>query len=432
MSPVMQLDDIPPLRVALPFFLTAPLFGATMGALWLVDGDADFALRWTQGMLAATHLFTLGFLAMVMLGALFQVVPVLGGGAIAWSTRIGPVVHLTLTGGALALARGLYADRAGWIVAGLCLLGLAFGLFVPLLALRLLRRLRFGDALYTVRFAVLALLVTLGLGVVLALGSAFPDLGIPFRDWTNMHAAFGLGGWVLLLIMGVSYQVVPMFYVTPAVPKGLQQVLAPLLFVGLVWLGLARQPGSALAAASLVAFAGITYALCLLVLLVLRRRRRAEPAVRSWQVGLLFLIASLVYGAKVAALPEVALFGVAEAQQGMLLAVLFGLGCVTTVVFGMLAKIVPFLAFTHLQRRVLKNMAMVSRLPAMNQIIGDGQAWAQLGLHLLAVAGAMLAVLRPEYGRVCGGVVMADFLLCFCNVAMAAWRYRRALAAIGP
>src|SRR5688572_8770269 len=109
---MLVLDDLPPLRVPLRFFLTAPLFGMVAGILWVLEGHTDFVVRWTPGMLAATHLFTLGFMAMVMIGALFQVVPVLGGGAIP--RTLAPLIHAALTGGTACLAVGLYHQSPAW------------------------------------------------------------------------------------------------------------------------------------------------------------------------------------------------------------------------------------------------------------------------------------------------------------------------------
>ena len=34
-----------------------------------------------------------------------------------------------------------------------------------------------------------------------------------------------MGGWILILVIGVSYQVVPMLQLTPAYPKGITTAL---------------------------------------------------------------------------------------------------------------------------------------------------------------------------------------------------------------
>jgi hypothetical protein len=431
MKPVpLALDDIPPFRVPLRFYLTAPVFGAAAGVMWLSQGEFAFQSRWMNGTLAATHLLTLGFLAMVMLGSLFQVVPVLGGGAIPAARRIAPLVHAGLVAGTVCLVIGLDGFSPGWLGAALVLLAIAFGTFVALLAWRILRPSRGGDALFTIRLALLCLIATIVIGGWMAIGIARPEAGIRFRDWTDAHASFGLGGWVLLLIMGVGYQVVPMFHVTPPFPSWLVRGVGSTVFAGLCVLGVTRDSPLATLAATGVTLAGLVWAIGLLVLLSRRRRRRAEPAVRAWQFAAVALVIALLLTWKIVCLPDSLVPGVPAHQTGMLAAVLFGFGFAITVVFGMLGKIVPFLSFTHLQRRCLVRPAAIPLLPAMNRILSDRAARWQLRLHWVAVLGVVLAVCWPPSAPWAAGLVVLDFAHCFVNVATAAVRYRRASLAI--
>jgi len=74
----LSIGQTPPLAVPMPYFLAAPLFLTAAGVLLMLSPDM-LGARWSPQALAATHLVTLGFLAMVMLGALQQVLPVLMG-----------------------------------------------------------------------------------------------------------------------------------------------------------------------------------------------------------------------------------------------------------------------------------------------------------------------------------------------------------------
>src|SRR5690606_21075410 len=289
--------------------------------------ELAFASRWVPGMLAATHLLTLGFMAMVMVGSLFQVVPVLGGGGFPRAPAVARVVHAALTAGALCLAAGLDRFAPGLLAAAGGLLGLAFAVFLPLFAWRVLPRRRRGDAMFTIRLVALALLVTVALGLAMTLGIVRPDVGIPFRTLTDSHARFGFGGWVMLLVMGVSYQVVPMFHVTPPFDTRLVKAVGLAVLGGLVLLAVAGAPAIRITAATLVAMAGLAYALAASRLLMRRRRRRrGDPSVRAWQVAFVCLSAALVLGWKMLCLPTVRCFGLAPHQEELLLGVVFGLG----------------------------------------------------------------------------------------------------------
>ena len=64
----LQLTRSPPFSVPLRFFLTAPLFGIAAAALIAWGGGEALVGRWSPQVLAITHLLTLGFMAMVMIG----------------------------------------------------------------------------------------------------------------------------------------------------------------------------------------------------------------------------------------------------------------------------------------------------------------------------------------------------------------------------
>src|SRR5512139_3650333 len=98
----LSLSQAPPLSVPVRYFLTAPLFAAAAGLVVLLFPEALLS-RWTPATLAATHLLTLGFLAMTMFGALQQLLPVLTGSTIPRPRLFSAVIHLALTSGTLLL-----------------------------------------------------------------------------------------------------------------------------------------------------------------------------------------------------------------------------------------------------------------------------------------------------------------------------------------
>src|SRR3546814_11026137 len=48
---------------------------------------------------------------------------------------------------------------------------------------------------------------------------------------TDLHAGWGLLGWVGILLIGMAYQVIPIFQVTELYPKPITRWLAPAIFV---------------------------------------------------------------------------------------------------------------------------------------------------------------------------------------------------------
>jgi hypothetical protein len=95
-------------------------------------------------------------------------------------------------------------------------------------------------------------------------------------------------------------------------------------------------------------------------------------------------------------------------------------GFAVSVIDGMLYKIVPFLAWFHLQAAV-----GVKRAPHMKRILGDAPQRVHLALHAGAVALLLLAVAWPEpLARVAGLALALSAAMLLRNLIVAVRRYR--------
>src|SRR5690606_26068836 len=84
--------------------LTAPVFAIAAAVLLLWQGPAALVSRWSPATLALTHLMTLGFLALSMIGSLLQILPVVAGIEVPKPALAARAIHLLLTIGTLALS----------------------------------------------------------------------------------------------------------------------------------------------------------------------------------------------------------------------------------------------------------------------------------------------------------------------------------------
>jgi len=384
----LRLDQAPPLLVPLRFFLTAPLFPVLAAAYLAWHGPEALATRWSPALLVLTHLLTLGFLAQVMVGAMMQLLPVLAGAPIARPGLVGRAVHIPLTLGALVLWAGLTV-HAGLLPIAVLLLGGGFAVFIFAAAHSLLRAGSGHPTIPAMRLALtaLALTVALGLGLGLAHGGL---IGWPLQNaLTDMHLAWGLLGWVGLLVMGVAYQVVPMFQLTPQYPPWMQRWLAPAVFAALILWSLSR--ALAPQAAGLTFFLGATLAfgLAAFALMTLRlqsRRKRRLPDVTAnfWRLGMgcLLLAVALWLLTQRVAIP----------RREWLLGMLFIVGFAASVIQGMLYKIVPFLLWLHLRARSIRGA-----LPNMKEILPDRRTMPQFWIHAAAVVLLAATALAPRW-----------------------------------
>ncbi len=399
----LLLQHMPALSIPYRFFLSAPLFGILGALLLLHGGEASWTNRWTAETLAATHLLTLGFMATVMVGALFQVLPVLSGHSVPGQRWLAPGLHILLAASTLALATSFLLHSDPWRLAALLLLAVTFALFLGALGLRLVKP-GGGDSVFGIRLAALSLFIAVALGMLMLwvyMGGHTPQW---LQQSGGAHLRFALLGWVLLLVMAVSYQVIPMFHVTPEFPKPLARAIPACVFIALVLLTAGSKDRASGLAVALLVSSGIAYAAITLSLFRRRKRKLVDYTIRFWQLGLACLIVALLgYGAAYAR-PEWS-GPASQLQWGVLLVVGFAI----SIIIGMLQKIAPFLAWLHLQQACLTQPSAMLTLPTMHDLLPRRRARVQFWLHGTSLALLTMAPAYPPLGLPAALALAVDF-----------------------
>lgn len=394
MRRVLSFEQSPPLSAPFRFFLTAPVFAAAAALVLLWHGPDALQSRWSAPALAIAHLLALGFMAMTMIGALLQILPVVGGIDVPRTPLTAAVVHAFLTLGAMALAAAFLFTRPWLFALAAALLAAGFLWFLAACAWRLWNAAELDATVAVIRYALVALLVTALLGVTLAAGFA-GSLALPFVKLTHLHVAWGLPGWIGLLAAGVAFQVVPMFLSTPLYPAPLTRWLPRLWLAALLLRAAIALPVSerfsraAAASEAAVALSLIVFAAVTLRLLWRRKRPGADATVWFWRLGAANLLACALAWAAAEVSPGLA----ALPSWPLLLGALFLVGFGYSIVNGMLYKIVPFLAWYHLQSRATRR----GQTPNVKQIVTDADAFRQFAAHAVALALLLAACLHPAW-----------------------------------
>lgn len=401
MQNLLSFENAPPFAAPLRFFLTGPLFALLAGLLIAVEGPSLLASRWTPGALAATHLITVGFMLQIMLGALIQILPVVAGAHLARPVAVASVVHVGLTLGALALAGGFYFGLPDWLVAATVLLGFSILVFLVATVRALIGVPLSSPTILGLKLSLLGLLGVVVTGFLLALALAW-GWALPLPDLTNLHAAWGLGGWAGVLLAAVAFVVVPMFQLTPGYPARPSWIFPPLVLLGLFLWSFAfraEMPSVVRFSQCLLAVVGLTFAVTTLRLQAKRRRARADATSRYWQGGLVAGVLALFFVLTAAVWPAAAEFASGPLVVGILLLA----GGFMSFITGMLYKIVPFLAWLHLQNSGVAGFPA----PNMNKLLPDAAMQGQMKAHALAVILLLGAVGWPEMLARPAGLLLA-------------------------
>jgi hypothetical protein len=413
----LSLDQAPPIDIPARFFLTAPLFAIAAGLLLAWEGPTLLVSRWMPGALAATHLLAVGYLGLIMCGALLQMLPVVAGAPVPAVRLVGTTTHLLLTLGAAGLAWGLAGGGPTAILVGAGAAALGFLVFIVPVTIALARARGVAGTLLALRTAALSLVVTVILGLVLA-GVVLGWMRLPdFTRLVDVHAAWGLMGWVGLLVMGVAIQVLPMFYVTPSYPAAMRRWLAPSLLIGITGASVAWISGDGLLGRLLFGAVGLGFAGFAVTTLVLIRRRqrpRLDPTLIHWWSAMSSVCMAAVAWA----------FAAPPTLVGLLLLVGLGVGLPA----GMLLKIMPFLTWFHLQHRQLASGRFDLRIPHMGSLLPTRWARAQAGLHIMALLLLVGSFLAPVLARPAGLVLALSALILLVLLVGVARTYRRCAA----
>ncbi len=448
----LALQQTPPISVPFRFFLTAPLFGVLASVLLVWRGVELFSSRWNVDLLALTHLVVLGVICMVMMGAVLQLIPILMGVPIPHSRWVSTVLHLFLTLGTLALACGFLEMlppplhcvahplkevsaaqlESVWLFkSAILLLGLSFVMFLGVAGYCLIQVTVHNPISWAMQLAFMSLAVTVTIGLML--GATFSNTWMV--SWspvmlTQWHLTWGLVGWVSVLVMGVAYQVVPMFQITPQYPLKVRTWLVPILFLSLIgwaiFYGLANLNQWSFSWSQLVeGVLGIglsVFAITTLFLQSRRLRKLPDLTLNYWRVGMVCLLMAVGWRFTGILWPAVTTQPVYE----IILGILFIAGFVLSVIQGMLYKIIPFLVWLHLQNRqldVLKAVRLV-KLPNMKQVFSERWARRQFWLYLFGLALLLATPIGlPGIVQIAGVVWFCSFLLLGYNLYSALWLY---------
>jgi len=382
--------------------------------------------------LLLVHMVTIGWLSLLMCGALFQFVPVLIARPLRWGRLVLPALICLLAGLAFLLAG--FLQLAGAFETAVPLLAFA-GALLPtgfLLVAGVLGGTLWGDRLpLPARFVAVGLscaLVTATLGALftLMLSGMLPGLAeIDFRAQAlPVHIAMGLGGWLSFTAIGVSYRLLPMFMLSPDRERRSSRGVwwsggaALLLTVSATPIAalLARVelPEAASPAMVLAVLFGVSslvlYGLDLAFFYRHRKRRTVELNSRAAQGAFLALALSAVL------LLALLATGTLEQHVGALL-YLVGFGWLTGLGLPQLYKIVPFLTWLECYGPIMGKKPT----PRVQDLVIERRGSIWFGLYFLGVAAGTetLLVDRPDLFRIAAAVALLATLAIVVELVLA-------------
>jgi hypothetical protein len=366
----LSLEQAPPISVVLRFFVTASVFGVLLGLYLMGDFKNIIVI----------HILALGVMASFMLGAMFQMLPVIAGVVIKMPTKKAIVANLLLVIGLILQLSAFETSSNLLYLLGAIILGLGL-LYTSTLMLKEVVKIKdHSSSSKGILFALLSFTIAILFGIYLLLTlGGYTDATI-YSEIKEAHYSFALFGWVTLLVVSISFQVVEMFYITPKYPKFISRYLTTAIFslliikIAILFIGI----GSTLIDISL-AILFITYAGITIHRLYRRKRPTSDATVWFWRLGMGLLIVSMV----ILSLDRSINLGEKLNFVGQITFISFAL----SIVFAMVYKIVPFLVWFH-----LSNQGYMEA-PMMFDVIHPKKAKVHFWIHISMITAWFLSTL---------------------------------------
>jgi hypothetical protein len=334
--------------MALPLrFILTGIIALLAGTVWLaLHPDLLSTYHYNQSVIALTHLVVLGWICSVIMGAMYQLVPV------ALETQLHSerlarwhfVLHVAGFVGMVLMFRVWNLKQVGQFAASLAL---GVGLFVYNLARTLARIPRWNVVAAGIAASLFWLSLTILAGLYLASAKIWPQIN-PFEPIAAMHAHAHLGGlgFFVMMVVAVSYKLVPMFTLNEV--RSTRRAAASLVLLNAGLAGafvsiLMASNGWKLLFACVVITGLVLYGSEMAAIVRTRKRPALDWGLKYFLTALALLVPLALLGVVLAwaNLPQNLLTTQLENVYGFLAFI----GVVTFAMLGMLYKVVPFLVW---------------------------------------------------------------------------------------
>ncbi|MEO1953555.1 MAG: hypothetical protein ABGW74_02505 [Campylobacterales bacterium] len=329
-------DFAPPFKLIAPFFIIGSLF-YLISSFYVFSFDVtDISSVHTQ-VLAFTHLFLLGFVMMIIFGAMAQLVPVVlevGHFGVELFYSIWP---LLLIGSVLMVFGFLYSPSLlpyGGVVVLISMMIFVMEIFMTISKVKKLT-LVMSSVLISNTFLFFGIIF----GLLMALSYA-GTIDVDINSLLQGHIYLVVGGYILVTIMGLSIVLVPMFTLSHGFSMKPLEISIYMMSLGVISVVVAslldiaflKYIGYALSFASMGFYFYIIY-------IIYKTRPRKENDV--YAISLMFSYISMV----VAVVMGIAYFLFGDEKLLLASAWILFYGFIAFLITGHIYKIIPFLVW---------------------------------------------------------------------------------------
>jgi len=336
----------PPFKIVAKYFIAAIIDFVILNFLLMLNYKDITGFYFQAKILAITHLLTLGWISMTIFGAMFQLVPVVLETKL-FSEKLADIQFWIFILGVIGLATGFWNFDTGLhLNVSAILLNIAILIFAINMIGTFIYVKKWNITGWYLIAAVIYLTITAVAGFLLTYNLWHPYISISHLQYLKLHAEVAVIGWVTMVVMGVSYKLIPMFTLSHGYSMKSSKWAFWLVNIGLVGINTFfhfENNMIEILVSSLFIAAGITFFLFQVYLIYKNRLRKKRDIGIKYSVFSFYMLAIVTLFGLVFSFID--LSGIPNIY--LIFGYLVFFGYLSMLIVGQMYKIVPFLAWYH-------------------------------------------------------------------------------------
>lgn len=397
-------QNAPSPGIVIPHFLFGALTWIAVTALILFSPDAFTQHYFNPKLLSITHLLVLGWVSMMIFGALYQLIPVIMEVKL-YSEKLALGSFILLASGSILLAIAFWNFWLGTIMhIAAALLITATSFFVVNVLVTGNKSSKKTIEKRFIQTSVIWLLFTVIAGITMAINLTHAFLTPSHLELLKLHANAGIVGWIIQLIIGVGSRLLPMFLVAHNLNAIKLKIAYFLINTGLVisviCLYVQWYPGI-ISSVIMIVMGVIAFLSFLLEAYRKRIKKRLDIGMKQSALSFLTLTMPI-------ALIVLFLFGPEQLSFLTLqMAIAYGstllIGFITLLIMGQTYKTLPFIIWLN----VYRNKIGKGKIPFPKELYSEKIATAQLWCFVIGFTFFLIGVfIRNDVVVSLGGLTL--------------------------
>lgn len=370
----------PPFRIVSKYFISTIASFVVLNFLLLFNYHDISGHHFQPKILSITHITTLGFITMIIFGAMFQLVPVVLEVKLFSSLLAEIQFWIYLTGVVLLTTKFWFFNINYSFTFPAILLNVAMGLFSINIIFSMFKVKIWNITGTYLAASIFWLIITAIAGLLLSMNLDKPFFKISHFQYLKLHVITAFVGWVGMVIMGVSFKLIPMFTLSHNYKMIYGKIAVVIINVGLLgvnWIMHYKDVGFYNLIFGTMIFAGFILYFIQIYLIFKNRIRKKLDA------GLKFSAVAFIIMGLTTVLNFSFLFFEYESTKNLTL--IYGLialfGSFGMLIIGQMYKIVPFLVWYH----KYSSKVGIQNVPMLKDMFNEKLATIQLYIMLAGI-----------------------------------------------